>query len=487
LPASSPTTLVIESVEFFMRNRFLRMPFRYGKACLTAAPLLHTRLRARAEDGTQAEGVSADMLPPKWFDKDPAKNFERNVTDLIAVAKLGAKQYLETASNLGTPFAIWKEASSAIADQAGAEGFNGLTARFGSSIIERAMLDAAGKLSGCDFYTMAHENRLGIEPGAVHRELDGVQVAASFPAAADSLYVRHTIGFGDPIREADILPADRLRDGIPQSVEAWIRQAGVRYFKIKIGGDLDADCERLVSIAALLDDACPETYGVSLDGNELLASGEVLSSWYEAVREQDGLGRFLDRVLYIEQPIERSAALRTPLGEMTSAMPPIIIDESDDHLDAFKQSVTLGYRGTSVKNCKGVFSGLLNKMLVDTYNDAGTPCILTGEDLSNQPIVPLQQDLCALSVLGLEHAERNGHHYGGALNHLSARELADCLRVHPGLYEKHGASARLVVRDGQIDLRSLRQAGFGVGIATDFDSMTPTDDWEYASLGVTGA
>ena len=52
-----------------------RMPFRYGKAVLTAAPLLHLRVRVEQADGKQASGLAADCLPPLWFDKDPEKRF----------------------------------------------------------------------------------------------------------------------------------------------------------------------------------------------------------------------------------------------------------------------------------------------------------------------------------------------------------------------------------------------------------------------------
>ena len=36
---------------------------------------------------------------------------------------------------------------------------------------------------------------------------------------------------------------------------------------------------------------------------------------------------------------------------------------------------------------------------------------MTGEDLTIQPGLALQQDLALVSILGLTHVERNGHHY----------------------------------------------------------------------------
>ena len=129
----------------------------------------------------------------------------------------------------------------------------------------------------------------------------------------------------------------------------------------------------------------------------------------------------------------------------------------------------------------------MNRMLVDHFNAQGErQYTLSAEDLCNQPLVPLQQDLCALSVLGIEHVERNGHHYCGTLDHVSHLELEDCLKVHGSLYERFGSSARLSILNGALDLGSLQQPGFGLGNVVDYSSMMPLHDWEYESLDVDG-
>lgn len=486
---SDAVKLAIESVSFFMRNVHMRLPFRYGKACLTAAPLLHIKLVARDEDGIAITGTSADMLPPKWFDKAPDKQYHRNISDLVLAAKTGVQGYLAVSNTCRTPFEIWREAYDLVQDATQIVGLNALTGSFGSSIIERALIDAAGKAAGCGYHTLVKRNLLGIDPGAVHEELAGVRIEDTLPnQPAVSIAVRHTVGLGDPITEAEIPKADRINDGIPQSVEAWIREAGVRYFKVKVCANLDADKPRLVALAVLLDKALPGAYYITLDGNEQFHSVEELRAWYAALAESGELRALLSRVLLIEQPIERSAALSDKGAAGLAAateLPPIIIDESDDGIDAFKNATVLGYRGVSVKNCKGVFQGLMNRMLVDRFNARGEEkYILSAEDLCNQPLVPLQQDLCALSVLGIEHAERNGHHYCGTLDHVSHLELEDCLKVHGGLYERFGASARLRIHRGLLDLRSLQQPGFGLGNVVDYSDMVPLQDWEYESLGV---
>lgn len=484
-----PVKLAIESVDFFMRNMIMRMPFRYGNACLTASPLLHVRLRARGTDGEHVEGVSADILPPKWFDKSTGKNYRQNIDELVRTARIGAKAWLDAASLPKAPFAIWREAHTAATSAAKQGGLNALTGSFGSSLIERAMLDAAGKLMNADFHAMARENHLGVNPETIHPELDGRSLGnAVMKQPLSRIHVRHTVGLGDPIYKEDVPASERLEDGLPQSLAECVKMHQLRYFKVKVHGRLDKDLERLGRIATLLEVAAPADYKISLDGNEQFKEPQQLADWLTAVSGQTVLREFMKHVIYIEQPMDRNVAL-TAAGASTFAdfpnLPPVIIDESDDDLHSFKRAAALGYRGVSVKNCKGVFKGLLNLMLTQLYNEEGdTRYLLTGEDLCNQPLVPLQQDLCTLSVLGVDHAERNGHHYGGTLGHLSLEELNQCLEVHAALYEQFQRSARLSIHNGQLDLSSLPQPGFGVGMITDFRSMTPLDDWEYDSLGL---
>ncbi|MBI4559052.1 MAG: hypothetical protein HY706_15825 [Candidatus Hydrogenedentes bacterium] len=481
--------LAIEQIDFFLRNLHMRLPFRYGNACLVATPILHTRLIARDPNGNTAQGVSGDILPPKWFDKSPAKNYRQNIEELLQVSQMGARCYLDSGAALRTPFELWHEAYRTVGRAAASAGLNGLTASFGSSIIERAVLDAAARLAGCTFHRLVRDNLLGIGPAAIHSELSGRSVAAAVAdPPLDFLNIRHTVGLADAILDADIPAAERLDDGLPQSLEAWIKQAGIRFFKIKIAADVDTDRVRLEQIATLLNNTAPPDYGVSLDGNELFKTTGALHRWIEEVSTRPSLRDLFKHVLFIEQPMDRSITLTpeaTHSFEGFVGLPPLVIDESDDRLDAFKRAVEFGYRGTSVKNCKGIIKGLLNRMLVDFYNEQrGGGFLLTGEDLSNQPVVPLQEDLCTLSVLGIRHAERNGQHYCGTLNHLSERELRDVLKNHASLYEPFGKSARLRIRDGRLDLGSLQQVGYGVAIESDFESMTPLADWDYSSLNL---
>ena len=124
----------------------------------------------------------------------------------------------------------------------------------------------------------------------------------------ERLHVRHTVGLADPIRVADIAPAQRLEDGLPQALDEYIAVQGISYFKIKVQGDPEADRMRLRRIAALLDDRAPG-YRVTLDGNEQYHDPSEFDALVAAIEADVRLSTLWSNTLVIEQPLERSIAL----------------------------------------------------------------------------------------------------------------------------------------------------------------------------------
>ncbi len=103
-----------------------------------------------------------------------------------------------------------------------------------------------------------------------------------------------------------------------------------------------------------------------------------------------------ERLLFVEQPVRRTDAL-TPATDWHSRAdaPPLIIDESDDEPSSLRTALTLGYRGVSHKNCKGVFRDLANACLLRSrgHDASGHSLIMSGEDLANVGPIDLLQDL----------------------------------------------------------------------------------------------
>ena len=481
--------LALRSASCHLRNLRTRLPFRYGVVTLTRFPLLHLAVEVETADGRRARGFAADNLPPKWFDKDETRSFRDNVADQLAAIGAAQAAYLDAARTPRPLFDVWRDAYGECARRAPERRLNGLTAAFGSSLFERALADAAGRLAGCDVRTLLCEDVLGIRPEAVHPELTGADLRAwAARPAPGTLAVRHTVGLLDPIVAGDV-PADGwLRDGLPQTLEECVQAHGLRHFKLKVAGRAEADVDRLARIAATLDRLIADDYLVTLDGNEQYKTMADFAALVEAIERAPALARLWRSTAFIEQPLDRAIALD---GAATAGLDalgrrvPIIIDESDGDLDAFPRALALGYRGVSTKNCKGIMKSFLNRTLVERRN-AGRPVgarlFMSAEDLTNVPVVPLQQDLATVRALGIAHVERNGHHYVRGLAHCSARERAAALRHHGDLYAGDEREAWLRIEGGRLRVGSLAAAGYGVAFEPDLDSMIPLERWSFDSL-----
>ncbi len=478
--------LSIKGVQFYMRNVQTRMPFKYGVATLTSVPILHVLVEIEVADGIRATGVAGDILPPKWFDKDPAKGYAENVDDLIAMARAAAAAYQIAGGRPRSLFDIWREGYGATLAAGDDCGLNHLTASHGSTLMERALFDGLGAALGLSYFDLLQANLPGLDLGWIYAELNGV-VAGDIiaPEPLNNLYIRHTVGLSDPIWTAEIAAPDRLADGLPQALEEYIQVQALSYFKIKVNGDLEADLARLRSIAALLDQSTSD-YFITLDGNEQYQNIEGFVELLERMGEDPQLARFYTSVLYIEQPLERSAALDVQLESgirAVSERKPMLIDESDGDLNTFKEATRLGYLGVSTKNCKGLIKALANQGLARHLSAAtGKGYFLTGEDLMNLPVVPLQQDLAHVAALGISHVERNGHHYVHGLDHLAAAERQGCRQQHGSLYGCQGKSVVLKIGSGAIDVSSLQVPGLGARVDVDVESMVPLEEWKFASL-----
>ena len=481
--------LALKAASFYVRRLCTRLPFRYGAVTLTHFPLLHLAVEVETADGRRGRGYAADNLPPKWFDKDPRKSFRDNVEDELTAIRGAEAAYREAARAPRAFFDIWHDAYEASRASALAQGLNGLTASFGSSFFERALADAVGRLAGLDVPGMLRANTLGLRPEAVHPDLALEHVQAWAAAAPpDRLAVRHTVGLLDPITAEDVPSDGWLRDGLPQTLEECIERHGLDHFKVKVGGALDADLDRLTAIAATLDRLVPGPYVATLDGNEQYKSMDDFARLVDAMLAAPALARLVASIAFIEQPLDRAIALDPRAVDGLAALGrrfPMLIDESDDALDAFPRAIAVGYRGVSTKNCKGIVKSFLNRALVSRDNRRRAPderLFMSAEDLTNVPVVPLQQDLATVRALGITHVERNGHHYVRGLAHCSGAERREATRRHAGLYAGDEQGAVLRLEGGRLDVRSLAVPGYGVAFEPDLASMIPLEDWTPASL-----
>ncbi len=464
--------ITVREAEAFERPVRFRLPFHYGSVVLEAAPEIVLRVIVETADGRLAEGFAAELAAPKWFDKDPALSHADNFDQLRDATDAAARSACEIGEAMTAARLSVAVASDHARHRCRPIG-NGLVDAFGVSLVDRAVVDALCRLDGRSLTDVLRANAVGLDFALFAPDLAAVDAGRWLAARTplERTAIRHTVGFDDPLRSADVRPGGRPDDGWPVALAEVIVGDGVRRFKIKLSGTVAADIARLTAVADLLDGALP-AYGATLDANEQFPDVEALGEFYAAVTAEPRLRRLWTSVVYVEQPLPRHRALDGDIAAL-SAQKPILIDESDDGYGAALAARRCGYRGVSVKTCKGFYKSLVNAARVETWNAEADGAggngadgngrggfLLSAEDLSAQAGHALHQNLALWSFLGLADSERNGHHYGPGLDRLPAAER-DAFAAHGDLY----AGGRVRITGGTVALGTVNAAaGFGTAV-----------------------
>jgi hypothetical protein len=264
---------------------------------------------------------------------------------------------------------------------------------------------------------------------------------------------------------------------LPQSLEASIHAYGLSHFKIKVGGDPASDIQRLRRTAEIIQKFAPPDFAFSLDGNEQFKSLQNFRRLWEEILHDATLRQFCQHLLFIEQPLHRAVALDEAVSKELQTWPsppPMIIDESDATLNDLPRALELGYSGTSHKNCKGIFKGIINCCWLRhrQRHQAGRTLLLSGEDLCNIGPVALLQDLAVMAALGIRSVERNGHHYNAGLSQFPVSVQRQVLAHHADLYcASRDVWPTLRIEHGEVGLDSVNRAPFGVGFTLDVEKF----------------
>ncbi len=461
----------IVAATLFSEEVVTRIPFRYGIATMTRLPHVFLQIDLESHD-RRARGLAADHLPPKWFTKDPLASLDDEISTMRKVIVHAAS--LVTGTTFDRVFDFWRELWTAQDDWARRHGHPALLAHLGTSLVERAVIDAFCRIEGITFPEAVRGNHLGLRLGELDPTLPANWSGLLPEQPLNTVTVRHTLGLADEIYERDLdgNPA-RVDDGLPQSLEAAVKVYGLREFKIKFGGQWEQDAPRLARAFECLATHAPEDWRFSLDGNESFPDAESFRAYWQRLTAEPWLNAHLARLLFVEQPVGRLAALEAAADWSSwPDGPPILIDESDGDLDAVPRALDLGCAGSSHKNCKGVIKGILNRCRITAAAAAspGRTFLMSGEDLCNVAPVALPQDLVVQAVLGNGSVERNGHHYFRGLSMWPVAVRNAVLRAHPGLFNDEFGFCSLRIADGRLDLASVLRAPFGY--AADIDPAT---------------
>jgi len=443
-----PLPLAVRDIALFERAVRFARPFRFGAVVVEAAPQVFVRVEIEIEGKGRAVGASAEMMVPKWFDKRTHLSPEQTVDELRRSLVIASGLY-RTGSGFDTAFGHHASRVAVQIEHCAKEDIPPLAALFGPAEINKAILDALLRGANTNFFDGMMANIAGVD-ARMSPDLSNDDIMRFLGGCRrrDRVAIRHTVGLDDKV-EGEGGVADRNEN------------SGARYFKLKLAGNPEADAARLVRIGRELA-KLPYAYHVTLDANEQYADLSDLRGLVDRLSRDAALAPIASRLLYIEQPMPRDTTRASPLDGI--AIYDFIIDEADDSYNAFVCARALGYRGISSKSCKGIYKSVINATRAAKWSREGEKFFVTGEDLTCQAGLAVQQDLALGALIGVTHAERNGHHYVDGFGDTPADEASAFLAAHPDLYARVGNKVRLAIHDGDLLTGSLTTPGFAAGV-----------------------
>ncbi|TYL92940.1 hypothetical protein FXB40_23395 [Bradyrhizobium rifense] len=464
--------LKLRDIAFFERPVHFARPFRFGAVTINATPQLFVRVEIEVEGKGTAVGASAELLVPKWFDKRSELSPAQTVDGLRRSLEIARGLYLAR-TGFQTAFDLHASCIGAQIATCAKKNIPALAAAYGPAEIDKAILDALLRGVETNFFDGMAGNIAGID-ARLSPDLNDGDITRFLVLAnqhrSERVAIRHTVGLDDKVEG---------NGGVADPKE----NAGARYFKLKLGGDPDVDAARLTRIGRELA-TLPYDYKVTLDGNEQYADLTALAALVNLLERDDALKPIFRKLIYIEQPMPRDVTRQSPLGD-TLRRRGFIIDEADDSYDAWPAAHKLGYSGISSKSCKGIYKSIVNFTRIAKLDEEGAECFITGEDLTCQPGLALQQDLALGALLCLEHAERNGHHYVDGFGDTPVVEAKAFAAAHPDLYADAGQGIRLSIHDGGLLTGSLNVAGFATSVHPDWSALRPLEQptslWEQSA------
>ncbi|MCA1526337.1 hypothetical protein [Bradyrhizobium yuanmingense] len=449
--------LKLRDIAFFERPVQFARPFRFGAITINATPQLFVRALIEVEGRGTAVGASAELLVPKWFDKRPELTPAQTVDELRRSLQIARELYLAR-TGFQTAFDLHASCIGAQVATCAKENIPTLAAAYGPAEIDKAILDALLRGVEANFFDGMAGNIAGIDarlsPDVSERD---IRTFLSGRGALARVAVRHTVGLDDVVEGTGGV-ADPSENG------------GARYFKLKLSGDPAADAARLARIGKELATLEDDTR-VTLDANEQYADLAALQALMDGLNRDAALRPIAARLLYVEQPMPRDITRQSPLGSLAARG--FIIDEADDSYDAFPAARALGYRGISSKSCKGLYKSIINATRAAKWSAEGEAFFITGEDLTCQAGLAVQQDLALGAFLGVTHAERNGHHYVDGFGETPIAEAQAFAAAHPDLYADAGRGIRLSIHDGDLLTGSLHCAGYASSVHPEWSTLHP--------------
>lgn len=346
------------------KDEIFRVPLAFGAGVIKSVTSFTVRLEVENRKGKRAIGLGNVLLSDLWGFPTPHITHEKKDTAMREIGRKYARLiseyrtyahpvdiYMDTVGELER---ISREVEKEL--DLG-EPIPQLAAKLCMAPVDAALHDAFGAANGVSSYDaygpefMEHD--LSAYLGSDYRgKYISDYIRKNYTT---SLPVFHLVGGKDKLRKEDITDSDP-KDGLPVSLDEWIRRDGIFCFKIKLkGNDLDWDTRRIIEVADVVMENAgymgnPEFY-FSVDTNEMCDSPEYMVELLKKLKAEKK--EAFDALLYVEQPTERDLEAHRFDMRPLAAIKPVLADEGVTTLHAVDVALGLGWSGLALKTCKG--------------------------------------------------------------------------------------------------------------------------------------
>src|SRR5262249_2214203 len=124
-----------------------------------------------------------------------------------------------------TVYDVWRQVLEGQNVWGRERGYPPLLSQFGTTFIERALIEAFCKAKDRSFSDVVRNNDLGIRLADFDQRLAGEAPCELLPQRPlTRIKARHTVGMADPVEDAEIEAEALLKDSLPQSLEECIQR-----------------------------------------------------------------------------------------------------------------------------------------------------------------------------------------------------------------------------------------------------------------------
>jgi L-alanine-DL-glutamate epimerase-like enolase superfamily enzyme len=456
--APKPTDIRVDEVVHDYEDHVYRAPYKFGGRVVDRTTLLNVHCRVTTRNGQTAWGFASMTLGNMWAFPSATMSYDTTLEAMKALASRIAR-LVGDCSEIGHPLDIahilepecLKAAAEVSAERTLTEPIPKLCTLVVASAFDAALHDAFGKVHrrnvydtyGPDLMTQDVSRYLG-------PTFQGVRLdRAMLSKRQERIPVFHSVGGLDPLETGDVKTP--VRDGLPETLDEWIRRDGLVRLKIKLqGDDLSWDVERALTIDRIASTVQRER-GVAdlaycLDFNERCSDVQYVLECLGRIRARSP--EAFERILYVEQPTARDLeANRQNVMHEAARVRPIVIDESLTDLESLVLARDMGYTGVALKACKGQSQTVLMAAAAQKYK-----LFLCVQDLTCPGASLIHSVGISARVPGVAGIEANARQYVPAANEPWQQRF-------PGIFQ---------ITDGY--MRTEEIGGPGLGIP---DDMVP--------------